>query len=53
MPQIQDLGSSVDGVKGIYRLILKGDKEKIIGYNHDNQPIMSSYVGQAINIKDR
>ena len=53
MPQIQDLGSSVDGVKGIYRLVLKGDKEKIIGYNHDNQPIMSSYVGQAINIKDR
>jgi hypothetical protein len=53
MPQLQDLGSTIDKVKGIYRLVLKDTKSWVVGIDSHDAPILASYVGQAVDIKDR
>lgn len=53
MPQLQQLGSTIDGKQGVYRLILK--KLPMFRALRDNEEIELPvcYVGQASNFKDR
>ena len=53
MPQLQELGSAIDKVRGIYRLVLKGTKSWVVGIDPHDAPILASYVGQAVDIKER
>lgn len=53
MPQLQDLGSTIDKVRGIYRLVLKDTKSWVVGIDSHDAPILASYIGQAVDIKDR
>lgn len=53
MPQLQDLGSAIDKVRGIYRLVLKDDKSYVVGKDSHDAAILASYIGQAVDIKDR
>lgn len=55
MPQLQQLGKTIDGKKGIYRLILKDNKMPPFQAMRDGVEVTLPYcyVGQAVNIKER
>ena len=55
MPQLQGLGSLIDGKSGVYRLILKDNKMPPLTVERDGLQfeLPVCYVGQAVNIKDR
>lgn len=55
MPQLQQLGKTIDGKRGIYRLILKDNKMPPFQAMRDGVEITLPYcyVGQAVNIKER
>ena len=55
MPQLQGLGSLIDGKRGVYRLILKDNSLPPLTVEREGSvfELPVCYVGQAVNIKDR
>lgn len=55
MPQLQGLGSLIDGKRGVYRLILKDNSMPPLTVEREGIEfeLPVCYVGQAVNIKDR